>query len=574
MKVAKNCDGFQLSDLQDRGRELVRTQCAIFLGIRRILHFLREKMGFQCWLSFLAFHESQPKGIMLTHSRNILPEEGLPAAKVASERLCRESLAMLMDGAADDSLEEALQSNPNMNAEDLLSTAALESSFMWTKIKELRTGEERVRLLAEASAAAAAVPAAPSPDPAPVPVEVDGQSGGPSLEDARVVEEEATEVQKTSWTKFFPDLIIPESMAETLSGKDEAAELEHIGVQSTVTFAEMPRTDLQHFLQRHPLLSSRTEDDRILYVYDCKAQNDKFSERYPTRPFFLLPPLDESHLATCLAATGPQDKDMFVILDARRLEAGSKFKKAINKSSKWKGAASFFFRLCYDNQEFGVGGYASTRTRSSIGALPEPIETVMVMHGKTVELECRDRRYLNLPGNSFTRALTGIHLRSSEEHNLRIPSSVMTMVQEGQSMQSDAAAVDKGAAAGPDTASGSDEDGLVWFPWTCEENVYLEFLNFWAHDRAVVVSFTGGCGQLELACVILQRLVLLVMLQTLRGSTDFVGKRRILEETPSTGSQDVAAVAPPAPPVAEPSGTKADDAKSEDDGSDSESDSA
>ena len=222
MKVAKNCDGFQLSDLQDRGRELVRTQCAIFLGIRRILHFLREKMGFQCWLSFLAFHESQPKGIMLTHSRNILPEEGLPAAKVASERLCRESLAMLMDGAADDSLEEALQSNPNMNAEDLLSTAALESSFMWTKIKELRTGEERVRLLAEASAAAAAVPAAPSPDPAPVPVEVDGQSGGPSLEDARVVEEEATEVQKTSWTKFFPDLIIPESMAETLSGKDEA----------------------------------------------------------------------------------------------------------------------------------------------------------------------------------------------------------------------------------------------------------------------------------------------------------------------------------------------------------------
>ena len=140
------------------------------------------------------------------------------------------------------------------------------------------------------------------------------------------------------------------------------------GVQSTVTFAEMPRTDLQHFLQRHPLLSSRTEDDRILYVYDCKAQNDKFSERYPTRPFFLPPPLGESHLATCLAATGPQDKDMFVILDARRLEAGSKFKKAINKSSKWKGAASFFFRLCYDNQEFGVGGYASTRTRSSIGA--------------------------------------------------------------------------------------------------------------------------------------------------------------------------------------------------------------
>ena len=68
-------------------------------------------------------------------------------------------------------------------------------------------------------------------------------------------------------------------------------------------------------------------------------------------------------------------------------------------------------------------------------------------------------------------------------------------------MQSDAAAVDKGAAAGPDTASGSDEDGLVWFPWTCEENVYLEFLNFWARDRAVVVSFTGGCGQLELACV-------------------------------------------------------------------------
>ena len=38
------------------------------------------------------------------------------------------------------------------------------------------------------------------------------------------------------------------------------------GVQSTVTFAETPKTDLQHFLQQHPLLSSRTEDDRIVYV--------------------------------------------------------------------------------------------------------------------------------------------------------------------------------------------------------------------------------------------------------------------------------------------------------------------
>ena len=140
------------------------------------MYFLRDKMGFQCWLSFLGFHESQPKGILLTHCRDILSEEGLPAAMVGSERLCRESLAMLIDGVADESLEEALQGNPNMNGEDLLSTAALESCFMWKRIKELRAGEERERLVAEASAA---TPAA-SVDPAPVAAQVDGQSGASS----------------------------------------------------------------------------------------------------------------------------------------------------------------------------------------------------------------------------------------------------------------------------------------------------------------------------------------------------------------------------------------------------------
>ena len=39
------------------------------------------------------------------------------------------------------------------------------------------------------------------------------------------------------------------------------------------------------------------------------------------------------------------------------------------------------------------------------------------------------------------------------------------------------------------------------------------------------------------------------MLQTLRGSTDFVGNRRVLEERPSAGSQDMAVDAAAAPGV-------------------------
>ena len=67
--------------------------------------------------------------------------------------------------------------------------------------------------------------------------------------------------------------------------------------------------------------------------YDCKAHNDKFSERYPTRPYFLLPPLEESHLAACLGATAPKDKDMFIILDGRRLEAGEQVQE--NREQEW-----------------------------------------------------------------------------------------------------------------------------------------------------------------------------------------------------------------------------------------------
>ncbi|CAE7212244.1 ygeX [Symbiodinium sp. KB8] len=565
--------------IQEGGREMVRTQCVVFLGIRRILHFLQEKLGFQCWLSFLAFHESQPRGTTLTHARDLVPDEGLPAAKLGSEKLCRESLAMLMDGAADEALEEALQGNPHMNAEDLLSTAALEGILMWKQIQELRAGEERERLLSAASAAASAAPSAVPA--AAASSDVDAETGGPrrASEEVTVVEEEVAEVPKPSWTKFFPDLIIPDSMAETFSGRDETvlAKLHQFAsarVQSTVTFCETPRTDMQHFLQHHAMLSSRNQDDRVVFVYDCKAHNDKFSERYPTWPFFLLPPLDESHLAKCLNAAVPEDRDMFVILDGRRLEAANKFKKAINKSPKWKGTASFMVRLCYDNQEFGSGGFASTRMRSSIGALPEPIETVMVLAGKSVELECTDRKYLNLPGNSFTRSFSGIHLRSSEEHNVRIPKSVMAAVQKDLSVQGDGSAAGSGAKAdAASTAFGSepDSEGLAWFPWTCEEGVYLEMLNFWARaQQTVIVSMTAGYGQLELACVrtqtqcvaltlnathrqvLLQRLILVVMVQTLRGSTDFTGQRNMAVHPVQEPSETVAATAPPGPAAATP----------------------
>ena len=76
--------------------------------------------------------------------------------------------------------------------------------------------------------------------------------------------------------------------------------------------------------------------------------------------------------------------------------------------------------------------------------------------------------------------------------------------------------------------------------------------------------------------MILQRLVLLVMLQTLRGSTDFVGNRRVLEERPSEGSQDMAvdaAAAPAAPPAAPVAGQSQTQAGAESDGSGSGDDS-
>ncbi|CAE7307913.1 ygeX, partial [Symbiodinium sp. CCMP2456] len=557
---------------------MVRTLCVKFLGIRRILHFLREKLGYQCWLSFLAFHESQPRGTSLTHARDLVPDEGLPAAKLGSEKLCRESLAMLMDGAADEALEEALQGNPHMNAEDLLSTAALEGILMWKKIQELRAGEERERLLSAASALASA---APSAVPAAACGEVDAETGGPSRasEEVAVVEDEVAEVPLPAWTKYFPDLIIPDSMVETFSGKDETvlAKLHQFAsarVQSTVTFCETPRTDMQHFLQQHPMLSSRNPDDRVVFFYDCKADNDKFSERYPTRPWFLLPPLDESHLLKCLTAAVPEDRDMFVILDARRLEASNKFKKAINKSPKWKGAASFLVRLCYDNQEFGNEGFASSRARSSIAALPEPIETVMVLTQKDVSLQNRDRKFLNLPGNSFTRSFSGIRLRTGEDHNVRIPKSVMAEVQKDLSVQGDGSAADSGAkadAASTTFGSEPDEEGLAWFPGTCEEGVFLEMLNFWAQPQeTVVVSMTAGYGQLELACirtqtqcltltlnathrkVLLQRLILVVMVHTLRGSTDFTGQRNMAVHPVQEPSEAVAAAATPGPAAATP----------------------
>jgi hypothetical protein len=44
-----------------------------------------------------------------------------------------------------------------------------------------------------------------------------------------------------------------------------------------------------------------------------------------------------------------------------------------------------------------------------------------------------------------------------------------------------------------------EQDSTMFYPWTPEENLLREVLNY--YDPTRVVSLTAGCGQLEMACI-------------------------------------------------------------------------
>ena len=275
------------------------------------------------------------------------------------------------------------------------------------------------------------------------------------------------------------------------------------------------------------------EDEPALFVYDAKSMSDIQTRTYPTRPWFLLPPLDLPHLQLCVQAGmelfGPAD--IFACLDGRRPDIGKKFHRLVTSNSKTlvkngnmqKRIFQPDIRLLYSNEEF-ISGYAKSARMKSLGYVPEPVESISCATGAKVNLTTRPRRFIDLPGVTFTRSLSGCLLRSAEEHGVKLTQDAAGKLPQnsnaddagaGEDDQSDKESKEgeePAAADADDDGDGEPGDeqkdpeqqaGSVWYPWTASEETMLEFLNIFAGDnpKVKVVSWCAGYGQLELACL-------------------------------------------------------------------------
>ena len=278
-------------------------------------------------------------------------------------------------------------------------------------------------------------------------------------------------------------------------------------------------------------MAFQPEGEAVLYVYDAKALTDGQTQQYPGRPWFLLPPMDFPHLSTCVQAGmelfGPSD--IFACFDARRPDIGKKFRKQITShssklvkdSSMQKRMFRPDLRLLYSNEEF-IAGYAKSVRMKSLGYLPEPVESITCATGASVRLTSRPRRFVDLPGLTFTRSLSGCLMRSAEEHGVRLSKEaaekLYSQIDSNQGSEpddedrEDGNADDDGnkdtqenpevATAGEDeTSAFNPDEGAIWYPWSSSEDTMLEFLNIFAGQHQRVVSWCAGFGQLELACL-------------------------------------------------------------------------
>ena len=286
-------------------------------------------------------------------------------------------------------------------------------------------------------------------------------------------------------------------------------------------------------------MAFQPEGEAVLYVYDAKALTDRQTHQYPGRPWFLLPPMDFPHLSTCVQAGmelfGPSD--IFACFDARRPEIGKKFRKQIaSHSSKLVKEGSMQkrmfrpdLRLLYSNEEF-IAGYAKSVRMKSLGYLPEPVESVTCATGSNVRLMSRPRRFVDLPGLTFTRSLSGCLMRSAEEHAVKLTKEASEKLygqidtnqggedeaEDNQDKPEDEDREDgnadedgnKDTQEDPVATAGEDEtsafnpdEGTIWYPWSSSEDTMLEFLNIFAGQHQKVVSWCAGYGQLELACL-------------------------------------------------------------------------
>ena len=166
-------------------------------------------------------------------------------------------------------------------------------------------------------------------------------------------------------------------------------------------------------------------------------------------------------------------------------------------------ASHALFPPPFSDTRFTDAGYASLRARpQTIGHtvfLPDPMETMFVIQTKVGSTPVTSRRFVDLPGTNVMRGLSGLSLKSPEEHHIFVAKPVAEMI--CKNMGSAIDEVTSELDSGDPEESGDAKHGTPLWPFSSGIDLCREMLNLYSTGPTALVNFTGGFGQWELACL-------------------------------------------------------------------------
>ena len=292
--------------------------------------------------------------------------------------------------------------------------------------------------------------------------------------------------------------------------------------------------------------------------------------------------------------------DVALFLEGRSVRAAVALTKELQKYTKsnpsLRQRAVAIVRLMYHNREFSANGSLAYRCeRSGIHArLPEPLENLHCILHKGTTLQNRSRRFLDVPGDTRSRGIANLSMKTFQETAMGLATTVVaeSICQDsaawggttagaaaaddaidldvdeqcldengvdGEEFNNDAGTT---AAAAATAAAPSDQVGIPvkLFPWESPEVQHREWLNVFGHSKddkpRRVVDFAIGTGTAAVAAarhnhkylglavnpahkdLALESVLLHILLDLILNRRDGFHLARFLSRARSVGGQD------------------------------------
>ncbi|CAE7470477.1 unnamed protein product [Symbiodinium sp. CCMP2592] len=171
-----------------------------------------------------------------------------------------------------------------------------------------------------------------------------------------------------------------------------------------------------------------------------------------------------------------------------------------------------YIRMLYTNREFSMAEHPLGKTRVR-GFLPDPLETVLMAFGKGGKVATRQRRFLDLPGDSRATGIAGLRRKTAEEmawrmhpkHFDSIFSGFVTVEDEQEADAQDGDTTKLGAETDVPETEAEPMEALPQLVLENPEVCGREWINLYAvkesaaDEVTTIVDFSPGTGVMALA---------------------------------------------------------------------------